>query len=389
MTLYVDITEFLRTRLATGIQRVLKEFLQRVLLEHFQVNIIFFDTDSQKYQLLQNSEISAFLKDIKNYQFHTKKEIDLFQDLQKNKIFFDIDSVWNTAIKRENLYPKLKQNDFKIYNFIYDLTPILLPDFARDNTKVNFPSFIHAVFNHSDLVFFDSASAKEDFFKLKRHQNITRKISSKVIYLGSDFFIQEDSNPIENPYADLLQKKYILFVGTIEPRKNQLQVLKAFEELHKKYADLHLVFIGSVGWKVEEFMHYLSTHPLKDTAIHHLTNVDDATLSLFYQNAFIVTYLSRYEGYGLPIAESLQYANITLTSKNSSMIEVGHNYADYIPDDAQDALLTLMLSYLNNDYIYNQKKQYIKKNYKPHTWNDFYNSIVQALNPNIKASHER
>ena len=380
MLLYVDISEFLKTRLTTGIQRVIREFLQRAMFGYCKLNIIYFNTDIKKYQLLDYGEISEFLKDIKNYQFTVKKDIDLLLDInsQKNKIFFDIDSVWNAEIKREDLYKKLKQNNFKIFNFIYDLTPVLLPDLARETTKTNFPSFILSVFEYSDFVFFDSISAQSDFFALKQLKNFTREISSKVIHLGSDFLICKSQN--NNQHSQLLSQKYILFVGTIEPRKSQSLVLEAFEELHAKYLDLHLVLIGSIGWKVEDFVQHLKLHSLKDKFIHHLTRIDDETLSLFYQNAFLVTYISQYEGYGLPIAESLQHANITIASNNSSMIEVGKNYADYIPENTKVHLVDVISLYLDNQSLYNQKKQYIKKHYKPHNWDDFYNAIMEVLN---------
>jgi len=378
MIIYIDITEFVISRINTGIQRVLKEFLQRVILDKHEINIIYFDEHTDNYQLLDNTEVKAFLQEVKTYDFTIFKSIDLYTHSEKDKIFLELDSVWNCFVKRIDLYPKLKQYNFKIVNLIYDLTPILFKKYAKENTKINFPLFLNAVYKYSDFVFFDSLSAEQDFNKLQiKTQSKIKAIPTKVIYLGSDF--SSTHSRTNTKYEHLISKKYILFVGTIEPRKNQLLALKAFEEVYKKHTDLHLVFIGKMGWKTQSFNEYLDAHPLKDTNVHHLRDIDDDLLSLFYKSAFLVTYLSKYEGYGLPIAESLQYGNITITSKNSSMYEVGKGFADYLLKNEKNELIHILSLYLDNQNIYDKKKKFIKEKYIPPSWDKFYISFIKEL----------
>ncbi len=382
MTLYIDISEFLKTRFCTGIQRVIKEFLKRVILEDFSVYILSYDASNQKYLALDISEVDDFLKDTQHYKFKKFKYIDIFQNSLEIKIFFEIDAVWNTNKKRKVLYKELKSHNFKIYNFIYDLIPINLPELLRENTKKNFPSFLQALYKYSDFIFFDSISAQEDYKTLKNKLKIMRNIPTQVVNLGADF-IQKPSKMDKN-YSNLLSTKYILFVGTIEPRKQQAQLLKAFDVLHNEYPDLYLIFIGKIGWKVDSFINDLKNNPLKDKNIYHLTDIDDSLLSKFYQNAYIVTYLSIYEGYGLPIAESLYHGNITIASKNSSMIEVGEDFVDYIQNNTQKEIIDILKKYLQNQYLYDQKRNYIKTHYKINSWNDFYNSIIKDISKEIK-----
>ncbi len=381
MKLYIDISQFLHNRFSTGIQRVVREFLQRSLLQmHDDVHIISFSSSSGSYYLLDNDEVKLFLKEFKNYQFQNFTPIDIFNTLQENKVFFDIDSVWNHDYQRIHLYKKLKIHHFKIYNFIYDLIPVLYPNLVKNKTRNNFNSFLNAVYTYSDFVFFDSESARDDFIIFQSSQEKKRNITTKIVYLGSDFIHTELSTPMK--YNTVFYKfapiKYILFVGTIEPRKLQPLLIEAYEELFKTHPDLHIILIGSIGWKVEKFKQYLYSHPLKDKHIHHLVNVDDDTLHLFYQNAFLVTYLSLYEGYGLPIAESLLRGNITIASNNSSMPEVGKNCAQYI-DNTKEALLKTIRHYLENDTLYEKRKQYIKENYKHQSWDAFYNNLMKKI----------
>ena len=380
MKLYIDISEFLNNRFTTGIQRVVREFLKRVIIDNNDALIIYYNSKVDTYELLENEEVALFLEDIKNYKFQKSTTINIFNTNKEDKMFFDLDSVWNNEYQRVKLYKKLKEFGFTIYNFVYDLIPVLFPTLVKDKTRNSFDSFLSAIYTYSDFVFFDSKCAKNDFINFKKKHNNSREIGTKVVYLGSDFMKTKQSQFIaeNDKYKSLLDKKYILFVGTIEPRKQQPLLVEAFEELYKKNKDLHIIFIGSIGWTVEDFKNYLYNHPLKDKNIHHLVGIDDNTLNLFYQNAFLVTYLSNYEGYGLPIAESLLHGNITITSNNSSMPEVGKDSAIYIENNKKE-LICIVTQYLGDKKLYEEQKQYIKENYKQPNWNDFYNNIINEI----------
>lgn len=381
MTIYIDITQLERGRANTGIQRVVKEFLQRAIYsqEDIHYNILIYSDTQNKMELLTNDEVKLFLKDIKNFKFTQKEIIDL-TTLNHNStaVFFDIDSAWNAPYKRETLYPKLKQNGFLICNFIHDLIPVYFPQLVNDLTCKNYTIFIQEVYKYSDMVLFNSTSSHNDFITYKKKSNISRYISTCVVGLGSNFtkfdFIEPDLKVFE-----ILNKKYILFVGTLEPRKNQTELLDAFDEISSQYKDLHLVFIGKKGWKIDTLIHRLNTHPLKNTRVHWLNNIDDNTLSHFYKNAFLVTYLSKYEGYGLPIAESLSYNNITITSKNSSMYEVGRDLADYIEYNSKSELKDIISLYYTNKPLYDAKKEYIKEHLSTISWDTFSNTIFNIF----------
>jgi len=387
MTIYIDITQFERQRANTGIQRVVKEFLQRAMSSKAGTyKVLIYNQKSKKMQQVQNTEVKLFLKDIKNFQFKKRRTINIEEiKVVKKTIFLDIDSGWNAPYKRDKLYPILKSNGFLIFNFIYDLIPVLLPQFVQNITIKNYKSFIKTVFKYSDMVILNSNSAQNDFLNYKKSLNIKRKISTEVVGLGSNFIAIK--TPVDNPMIKtVLNKKYILFVGTLEPRKNQEDVLNAFDALSKKHKDLNLVFIGMKGWRVDKLIDRINSHILKDKRVFWFNRIDDTTLFHFYQNAFLVTYLSKYEGYGLPIIESLQHNNITITSKNSSMPEVGLDFTDYIEDDNLNQLTDTIALYCDNTKLYNQKKEYIKEHFKARTWTEFCDDVFSAME-GFKKSH--
>lgn len=115
---------------------------------------------------------------------------------------------------------------------------------------------------------------------------------------------------------------YILSVGTVEPRKNHLRLIRAFESLVQDTdADVQLVLAGGPGWKMEEVSRALAASPARER-IHTLGFVSEAELADLYAGAQVFAYPSLYEGFGLPVLEAMFAGIPVLTSNVSSLPEV-------------------------------------------------------------------
>ena len=143
-----------------------------------------------------------------------------------------------------------------------------------------------------------------------------------------------------------LPKRFALFVGTIEPRKNLIALVEGVKEYRERtHDDLHLVLAGAWGWKSHDLRRRLWK---RDTQgwIHQLSYVDPRDLPALYRSAAVTVWPSIYEGFGLPILESMASGTPVITSHTSSMSEVGGNAAIYIDPynrrDIADALRGLL-----------------------------------------------
>ncbi|HYN88205.1 MAG TPA: glycosyltransferase family 1 protein, partial [Ardenticatenaceae bacterium] len=119
-----------------------------------------------------------------------------------------------------------------------------------------------------------------------------------------------------------LQKPFILFVSTIEPRKNLPTLLRAFRRLLDEYkADVELVVVGERGWLFEEVFTLTSELHL-DGAVRYLGRVPVEDLPLLYNAAMIHAHPSFYEGFGLTPLEAMSSGTPTVVSNVSSLPEV-------------------------------------------------------------------
>ncbi len=131
-----------------------------------------------------------------------------------------------------------------------------------------------------------------------------------------------------------ISDKYVLFVGTLQPRKNIVRLVEAFSRLDDK--ELQLVIIGRRGWQYEDILAAPEKFGVVDS-VKFLENVPDEDLDVFYQHALCYVLPSLYEGFGLPVLEAMRRGCPVITSNISSLPEAGGDAALYVdPEDVGD-----------------------------------------------------
>ena len=192
-----------------------------------------------------------------------------------------------------------------------------------------------------------------------------------VLYCGPGH-VHLDSK--SNTGKDLLRKQYhidndyILFVSTIEPRKNLLSLVKAFEILKDRYAIKEdLVIVGKKGWDYQPTLKHIESSHCREF-IHVTGFVPDADLSCFYRNASLFVYPSYMEGFGIPPLEAMRCGCPVLTSNTSSLPEVVR-YPEMMfdPNDI-DEIVRKCLSVLEDSNARTKNIQMGSENIKRFSW---------------------
>lgn len=263
----------------------------------------------------------------------------LFAELPKIINELHLTAFWGTNY----LLPR-RVKECRYLNTVYDLSFERYPYVTSLKTKIVLKAFCKRSCKIADAVFTISESSAKDIEKLYKID----KTKIRAIYLGGPETKKTDisgkvSETKKSDISERLSERYFLFLSTIEPRKNPLLVLKAYELYCKRYGtDINLVFAGSHGWNVDDFDRYLEKHPYRKN-ICMRGYVDNNEKDRLLARAEALLYPSVYEGFGLPILEAMNYGTPVITSDNSSMPEVGGDAAVYIHDiTSEEELCELM-----------------------------------------------
>jgi len=185
-----------------------------------------------------------------------------------------------------------------------------------------------------------SKTTKKDL--VKYYPNTDSKI--QVIYNGMEREEDENNTPSTN-FKSLENQKYVLYVGTLQPRKNIVTLIRAFRIFHSTHPEFKLVIAGKRGWLFNLIFKEAQDLYVNEHIIFpgYVSNDELVTL---YRSAFCFVLPSLYEGFGIPILESMSYGCPVIASFNSSLPEVGGDACLYInphkPEDIVDKLELLL-----------------------------------------------
>jgi alpha-1,3-rhamnosyl/mannosyltransferase len=209
---------------------------------------------------------------------------------------------------------------------VHDLTYKRFPDLLQKETLESLERHMTRELTMSDAVICVSESTRDDLLEFYEVDE------RRVIAIHSGLTIPATGN------RQLVTGNYILFVSTIEPRKNLGVLLDAFERLRARGAyGGSLVVVGKIGWKAEAI-----ARRLRAPGVIHLDYLDPADLAAVYAGAELFVFPSIYEGFGFPLLEAMAHGVPSIAARSSSLPEIGGDAALYVdPLDAR-ALEALM-----------------------------------------------
>jgi glycosyltransferase involved in cell wall biosynthesis len=197
-----------------------------------------------------------------------------------------------------------------------------------------------------------------------------------------------------------LPRPYVLFVSTIEIRKNHGLLVRLWRLLiarHGADAVPILIFAGQIGWMVDDLLADLAASSYLGGKIEHRPGLSDEELAEAYRGCLFTIFPSLCEGWGLPIAESLAHGKFCVASNRTSIPEVGADLIDYFdPSDDDDVLAKVERVLFEPGYLAAREAR-VQDEYRPTTWADCAHSVVLNLDPQASAakvssagdSHER
>jgi glycosyltransferase involved in cell wall biosynthesis len=220
----------------------------------------------------------------------------------------------------------------KVLMTLHDLTHLSHPQFHIKENIILADQGLKLCIEYNVHFFAISENTRKDFL-----QRYASPKEIPVIYEAADnsrFYVDKNSywaNYIRTTYGIPEDGVFLLSVSTLEPRKNLKNTIKAFQNVIQELPDnVYLIVAGKVGWKLDEVLpESIQLSP----RVIFIGFVKEEHLPWFYREASALIYISYYEGFGLPILESMSCATPVIYGRNSSMIEIAANTGYSVDSD--------------------------------------------------------
>lgn len=349
------------------------------------------------YELLSRFETRA----TKDLRFVVYLRSEPLPHMPKSNQFFEYKIVAGKRFWRDSFFPW--------YLFTHNKPDVL---FSPAHYTPRFsPVPIVTTIHDLSYFYFPDEFLKKDLYKLKNWTQHAVSQSAKIITVSDHTrndvlknygMTEKDviriyngfTNPTKNYNDEVLKKigiskaKYILFVGTVQPRKNLQTLIKAFVELQKNENDMKLVIVGKKGWLYEPIVKVAAESDIKEKIIF-TGFIDNESLSSLYKNAFVFAHPSLYEGFGIPVLEAMAHGCPVIAAKGSSLEEIGDDACLYF--DPHD---TIELSNRINELLKSPKlrNELIKKGKERVThfsWDSCAESTLDVLKNIANKKYER
>lgn len=263
-----------------------------------------------------------------------------------------------------------RERGLRVAAVCQDLLAIVCPQFydSERSFVARYRAYADFLVREADLVVAISQSTKADILNYARDRGgLAGRVT--VIQLGADLpAVQSPQRP--GALQDLQPRRYLLSVSNIQPRKNFDLLYRLWRELaEEKVPDLPpLVIVGQRSYGSDELLSRIAHDPLTKDAIRILPRASDEELAWLYQNCLFTLYPSLYEGWGLPVSESLAYGKYCLAANTSSLPEAGAGLIQHLDPRDLPAWRDAVVGLISSPERLAPLEARIRAEYRPMTW---------------------
>ncbi len=264
---------------------------------------------------------------------------------------------------------------------VHDLSYVRLPECFPAVLKRYLDRAVPRSLKQADLILADAESTRRDLLDVYR----LAPDKVEVLYSGVDarFGSHVDGATrarVMEKYK--LERPYLFSVGTVQPRKNYVRLIKAFSLLAPKATPLSLVISGGNGWMFDEVYQTAEQLGLRDR-VKFLGFTPDEDLPALYAMAALFAYPSLYEGFGLPVAEAMACGTPVVCSNTSSLPEVGGDAVLYFDPCDVDGMAKVIDAALPDPTLCTKLRTKGLEQVKQFSWERSAQGLLQSLQPEV------
>jgi glycosyltransferase involved in cell wall biosynthesis len=341
--LLIDVSELINHDAATGVQRVVKSYLKKLLFAPppgFRIEPVYASRENgYRYA-------SAFR------EIFLGQNTNVFTDEQmqwkRGDIFFGLDMQHHVQISNKDFYKQLQREGVIVKFLVYDLLPIQLPGSFRDINAKELHEDLLTMIAATDGAICISKATADAYEEWIQYKKIDRgpHFTTDWVHLGGDLDGSKMSKGMPQDAQKILHQLQrvpsFLCVATIEPRKGQQQMLDAFQLLWDEHAVINLVFVGRQGWQCDALVKQIRRHPELGCRLFWLEGISDEYLEQVYSSCACLLAGSINEGFGLPLVEAASHNKPIIARDIPVFREIAGDHAFYFsgaePKDLADAI---------------------------------------------------
>jgi glycosyltransferase involved in cell wall biosynthesis len=337
----------------------------------FQALVALFTREPPVVVPTPQPEVSNVAEEAEQIQVEAPKELDIRALAQPGDILLVLGSPWFRADYGSFVVGLKEATGLRFGLLIYDIIPIIHPEWCDRYLVRLFSEWFVSTVPHVDALFSISEATAVDVTQWAQRHPIALRGPVRPIPIGTGFSETRPATADAALPAGLTPGSYVLLVSTIEARKNHLLAFRIWRRLLAANPPDQvptLVFAGRVGWLVSDLMQQIANANNLGGKLVVVGELDDATLSALYRGCRFTLFPSLYEGWGLPVSESLGYGKVCLAADRASVPEAGGAFcAYYDPDNLSDATAVVQRALDNPGWIAEMEVK-IAAEFKPTPW---------------------
>ncbi len=267
---------------------------------------------------------------------------------------------------------------------VYDLIPLLRPEFCDQSLVRMFSAWYTSVLPLADRVFTISRATAADVSAFAARRDVPLRSAPRPVPVGTGFPVAAERGPPPPLPTGLAPGSYALAVSTIEARKNHVLLFRAWRHLLESRPAASvpkLVFAGRVGWLVADLMQQIENARNLDGHLVLVPEPSDAELAALYRGCRFTLFPSLYEGWGLPITESLGFGKPCIASDRTSMPEAGGPLARYADPEHVGAWVDAVGRLLDDPDDLAAWEARVRREFVPVPWSATAAALRDGLDP--------
>jgi len=266
---------------------------------------------------------------------------------------------------------------------IHDCIPLMVPEHCPPALVAEFAQWFSTMVAVADGALANSQWSAADAQRLALQVVPGKELPVRVVRLDADLKRDlggsaQDGWPAR-PDLPEPDEPFVLCVGTIESRKNHLMLFQAWLTLIRRHGAgrvPRLVCIGKPGWLAEPAIQLWQNSALLRERVLIAHGVPDVTLAALYRAALFTVTNSHYEGWGLPVTESLSFGRIPLVSRNTSLVEAGGEAAVYFEPRSEPDLIAQLERLIFDAAERHRLEQRIAETVRLRSWGEIADQIM-------------